>query len=243
MITLTKSCSMTWAPINLGKKLPDLMAWLFREYQESSRWLKSARALSDPHSHPGSERVKYGEIIIFFQKYSASGQGLIPRPSLQSPHDHTHKTNYFTMTVVMSVIVVFASFFLLPSYCTPEREPFTSSSRHQPREDRPNVLFIVADDLRTSLGCYGNALIKTPHLDGLAARSVRFSTVASQVAVCAPSRTSFLTSRRPDTTRLYSNKGPTYWRETAGNFTTLPQHFKEAGYWTVTVGKVFHPGA
>ena len=69
------------------------MAWLFREYQESSRWLKSARALSDPHPHPGSERVKYGEIITFFQKYSASGQGLIPQPSLQSFPARSHTQN------------------------------------------------------------------------------------------------------------------------------------------------------
>ena len=105
-----------------------------------------------------------------------------------------------------------------------------------------NVLFIVSDDLRPSLGSYGNAIIQTPTLDELAERSVRFTTAASQLAVCAPSRTSFLTGRRPDTTKLISNKKPAYWRENAGNFTTLPQHFKNAGYVTVSVGKIFHPG-
>ena len=105
-----------------------------------------------------------------------------------------------------------------------------------------NVLFIVSDDLRPALASYGNAIVQTPHLDKLARRSVRFTTAASQLAVCAPSRTSFLTGRRPDTTKLFSNKGATYWRENAGNFTTLPQHFKNAGYVGVSVGKIFHPG-
>ena len=61
-----------------------------------------------------------------------------------------------------------------------------------------------------------------------------------QQAVCGPSRISFLTSRRPDTTRLYDFYS--YWREAAGNFTTLPQHFKENGYYAASVGKVFHNG-
>ena len=61
-----------------------------------------------------------------------------------------------------------------------------------------------------------------------------------QQALCGPSRTSFLTSRRPDTTRLYDVHS--YWRTHAGNFTTLPQYFKENGYFTASVGKVFHPG-
>ncbi|EDO35341.1 predicted protein [Nematostella vectensis] len=106
----------------------------------------------------------------------------------------------------------------------------------------PNVLLIIADDLRASLGCYGHRFIQTPYLDSLAVRSVRFTTSASQIAVCAPSRTSFLTSRRPDTLRLYSNKGAFYWRTKVGNFTTIPQLFKEAGYFTASAGKVFHPG-
>ena len=110
------------------------------------------------------------------------------------------------------------------------------------RENQLNVLFIVSDDLRPSLGSYGNAILQTPNLDKLAERSVRFTTAASQLAVCAPSRTSFLTGRRPNTTKLISNKEPSYWRENAGNFTTLPQHFKNAGYVSVSVGKIFHPG-
>ena len=111
------------------------------------------------------------------------------------------------------------------------------------KDNRKNVLFIVSDDLRPSLGCYGvDSLIKTPNIDRLASRSVLFKTAAAQQAVCAPSRTSFLTSRRPDTTLLYTNKGGMYWRENAGNFTTLPQHFKDAGYFSFSVGKIFHPG-
>ena len=105
-----------------------------------------------------------------------------------------------------------------------------------------NVLFIVSDDLRPSLGSYGDTVVQTPNLDKLARRSIRFTTAASQQAVCAPSRISFLTGRRPDTTKVLSNKKATYWRDNAGNFTSLPQHFKNAGYVTVSAGKIFHPG-
>lgn len=58
--------------------------------------------------------------------------------------------------------------------------------------------------------------------------------------MCAPSRNSFLTSRRPDSLHLYDFYS--YWRDIVGNFTTLPQHFKENGYYTHSIGKVFHPG-
>lgn len=64
--------------------------------------------------------------------------------------------------------------------------------------------------------------------------------VSPQQAVCAPSRVSFLTGRRPDTTRLYDFYS--YWRVHAGNYSTMPQYFKENGYVTLSVGKVFHPG-
>ena len=109
-------------------------------------------------------------------------------------------------------------------------------------QDKMNVLLIVADDFRQALGSYGNTVVKTPNLDQLAQRSIRFTKAASQQAVCGPSRISFLTGRRPDTTKLVYNKKLTYWRVNAGNFTTLPQHFKDSGYFTASSGKVFHPG-
>ncbi|XP_041357724.1 iduronate 2-sulfatase-like [Gigantopelta aegis] len=105
---------------------------------------------------------------------------------------------------------------------------------------RPNILIIVVDDLRPTLGCYGSEHLITPNIDNLASRSVVFNKAYVQQALCGPSRTSFLTSRRPDTTRLYDFYS--YWRNAAGNFTTLPQHFKENGYVAQSVGKVFHPG-
>ncbi|KAK7097573.1 hypothetical protein V1264_004527 [Littorina saxatilis] len=105
---------------------------------------------------------------------------------------------------------------------------------------RPNVLFLVVDDLRPKLGCYGETNMVTPNIDQLAASSVRFDRAYVQFALCGPSRTSFLTSRRPESTRVFNLY--TYWRDVAGNYTTLPQHFKQSGYITQSVGKVFHPG-
>lgn len=108
------------------------------------------------------------------------------------------------------------------------------------RSGQPNVLLIIVDDLRPALGCYGDTLAFTPHVDALATHGTVFTRAYAQQALCGPSRTSFLTSRRPDTTRLYDVHS--YWRRHAGNFTTLPQYFKEHGYHTTAAGKVFHPG-
>ncbi|KAL1432671.1 hypothetical protein MTO96_012887 [Rhipicephalus appendiculatus] len=116
-----------------------------------------------------------------------------------------------------------------------------SFAAHAAATQRPNVLLIIADDLRPTLGCYGDELALTPSIDSLAQDGLLFTNAHAQQALCGPSRTSFLTSRRPDTLRIYENHCH-YWRHTVGNFTTIPQYFKEHGYHTVSVGKVFHPG-
>ncbi|ELU17681.1 hypothetical protein CAPTEDRAFT_166110 [Capitella teleta] len=112
----------------------------------------------------------------------------------------------------------------------------------------PNVLFLVVDDMRPQLGCFEgedfpahpHPQMHTPNIDALAARSLLLKRAHVQQAVCAPSRASVLTGRRPDTTRVHDFLH--YWRETGGNFTTIPQYFKENGYKSVGMGKVFHPG-
>ncbi|XP_039299532.1 iduronate 2-sulfatase, partial [Nilaparvata lugens] len=103
-----------------------------------------------------------------------------------------------------------------------------------------NILLIVVDDLRPASGCYNDKNAYTPHIDELAANSYVFTRAFAQQALCAPSRNSFLTSRRPDSLLLYDFYS--YWRHVVGNFTTLPQFFKERGYVTKSIGKVFHPG-
>ncbi|XP_052429877.1 iduronate 2-sulfatase [Carassius gibelio] len=103
-----------------------------------------------------------------------------------------------------------------------------------------NILYLIADDLRPTLGCYSDPVVKSPNIDQLASVSTVFHNAYAQQAVCGPSRVSFLTSRRPDTTKLYDFNS--YWRVHAGNYTTLPQYFKSNGYTTLSVGKVFHPG-
>lgn len=107
-------------------------------------------------------------------------------------------------------------------------------------EPRPNVLFIVADDLRPDLGCYGKADVHSPNIDRLASRGLLLQRAYCQVALCNPSRTSFLTGLRPDTTQIYGNGG--HFRSMKPEAVTLPQYFKSHGYRTRALGKMYHPG-
>ena len=104
--------------------------------------------------------------------------------------------------------------------------------------DRPNVLFIAVDDLRVELGCYGDTIVKSPHIDALAAQGTLFQRAYCQQAVCNPSRASLLTGLRPETLGIWDL--PTHFREKRPDIVTLPQHFKECGYFTQNIGKIFH---
>ncbi len=103
---------------------------------------------------------------------------------------------------------------------------------------KPNVLFVVVDDLRVQLGCYGMPWVHSPNLDKFAAESLRFERAYCQQAVCAPSRCSVLSGCRPDTTTIYDLETPL--RKAMPDVLSLPEHFKANGYETVSVGKVYH---
>lgn len=107
-----------------------------------------------------------------------------------------------------------------------------------PESSRMNVLFLVVDDLRPDLGSYGDSVAQTPALDRLAADGLSFDRAYCQIPSCGPSRASFLSGYRPDATRIFDNQES--FRKYLPNATTLPQHFREQGWFTQSLGKVFH---
>jgi len=105
--------------------------------------------------------------------------------------------------------------------------------------ERPNVLFLILDDMNDWLGCYGgHPDAKTPNIDGLARRGVLFTNAHCVSPICGPSRAAVLTGMRPETTGVYHNRGT--YIDYVPDAVTFPEHFRANGYRTLAAGKVNH---
>lgn len=101
-----------------------------------------------------------------------------------------------------------------------------------------NVLFIISDDLNNLLGCYGDPQVKTPNIDRLAARGVLFNKAYCSYPLCGPSRNSLLTGLYPNSTGIHANAQ--VFRQTIPNQLSMPQAFRQQGYFAARIGKLYH---
>ena len=106
------------------------------------------------------------------------------------------------------------------------------------RAAKKNVIFVVVEDLRPILGCYGDPIAKTPNVDRFAEKSVVFKNAFCQGPICNPSRTALITGLRPDTTGINDNF--VAWHQVIPDVVTMPYYFKQNGYYTGRGGKLFH---
>jgi iduronate 2-sulfatase len=137
-------------------------------------------------------------------------------------------TSFLTLVFLVASTLTFAEVAVRSAAALPAAKP------------KYNVVLIASDDLRPTLGCYGNDIVKTPNIDRLASRGIRFDRAYTQFPLCNPSRTSLLTGRYPTQTGVMNNE--LYFRALHPEFVSLPQHFKANGYVTLRSGKIFHGG-
>ena len=143
--------------------------------------------------------------------------------------------NFVARDRVLLLLMLALTMVLIGPAGTPTHAAEPSPAAADP--DRLNVLFIAVDDLKPAIGAFGDPHAVTPHLDALARRGTVFLNAHCQQAVCAPSRVSLLTGLRPDTTRVRDLQ--TRFRDHLPDVVTLPQRFKQAGYHSVGIGKIF----
>jgi len=127
-------------------------------------------------------------------------------------------------------IILFAVFLS----CQPTASDKAATSRQK------NVLFIAIDDLRPALGCYGKSQIKSPNIDKLADEGLLFERAYCQVPVCGASRASLLSGIRPTRQRFVTFYSKV--EDEVPGVVSLPEHFKNNGYHTISLGKIFHHG-
>lgn len=103
---------------------------------------------------------------------------------------------------------------------------------------KPNVLFLICDDLNCDLGSYGHPMVKSPNIDRLAERGVLFQNTHCQYPLCGPSRASFMSGLYPDQTLIRRNA--IYLREHLPDVKTISQMFRDNGYFATRIGKIYH---
>jgi iduronate 2-sulfatase len=135
----------------------------------------------------------------------------------------------------MKRIFVLLTVFLIVTACNNAKK--NEQKQDIPKTDK-NVLFIVIDDLNNTLGTYGHPIVKTPNIDNLAGMGVQYNNAYCNFAVCGPSRSSFLTGLRPETINVIDNNTPL--QPLLGDKVTLPYLFKQNGFETIGLGKIFH---
>ena len=157
--------------------------------------------------------------------------------------DHSQRTLILFKNVPMKpniVQVLFISLLFGINGCneSPEKSGKAKSNTSAVLDKKLNVLFIIADDLNCDLGIYGNNVVKTPNIDRLAQRGIVFENAHNQYPLCGPSRASFMTGMYTNQTKITENN--MNLRNSVPDVTTLGQRFRQQGYQSVRIGKIFH---
>ncbi|HAY81061.1 MAG TPA: hypothetical protein DCY79_14745 [Planctomycetaceae bacterium] len=200
--------------------------WRYIRYGEDGEELYDQRV--DPNEwHNLADDPKYAARIAALQQ-SAPAKFAEPVKSLNARKDLVIEADSFRWEQGQGNYVP-----------PPKHLPYTTPSATQPKtKARKNVLFIVCDDLNTHVAPSGYAPIQTPTLNQFAAESLTFRRAYCQYPVCGPSRASFLSGLYPQSTGVLNNTVDI--RQQRPGTTTMPQFFQQHGYWTASVGKVFH---